>query len=143
MAYTNPDATDFKNFFVRDFPYGNTSDTVQDSDIDRALGEAGFNINPAFAQDQAQYDMLYLYLTAHYLVMDLRASSQGIAGNYNWLTTSKTVGSVSESFQIPELITRNPYMSMLSKTYYGAKYLNLIMPQIVGQIFTVAGATQP
>lgn len=143
MAYTNPSVTDFKNYFTRDFPYGSTDDTVKDSDIAKAISEAAFNINPSLAQDQGQYTMLFLYLTAHFLVLDLRAASQGIAGNYSWLTSSKAVGSVSEGFTIPDRILQNPILSQYSKTYYGAKYLNLILPQLAGQVYVVAGATLP
>lgn len=143
MAYTAPSATDFKSYFTRDFPYGSTDATVKDADITKAIAEAGFNINQGLFSSQSEYTIGYLYLTAHYLVIDLRASSQGIAGQYSWLQASKSVGSVSESFSIPQRILDNPYLAMLSKTNYGAKYISLLLPRLIGQVFTVYGGTQP
>lgn len=87
--------------------------------------------------------MAYNLLSAHYLVMNLRSSSQGINGQYNFLQVSKGVGSVNESFSIPERITNNPYFSMLTKTNYGQAYLQLLLPQLTGQIYVVAGTTLP
>jgi hypothetical protein len=141
--FTAPTNTDFKNYFTRDFPFGSSTDTVMDSDIDKALAEAGFNFNEGLYQDQSQYTMAYLYLTAHYLVMDLRASSQGISGNYSWLSNSKAVGGVSEGITIPPRILENPYLAMISKTNYGAKYISLLLPQLVGAFYAVSGETQP
>lgn len=141
MAYTDPSVADYKAYFTRDFPYGSTASTVMDSDITKALAEAAFNINQGLFGSQGEYSLAFMYLTAHYLVSDLQASSQGVSGQYSWLQTAKAAGSVSESFQIPQKILDNPYLAMLSKTRYGAKYLSLLLPRITGQIFAVAGRT--
>lgn len=143
MAYTNPSVTDFKTYFFRDFPYGSTMSTVQDQDITNALADASYNLNSGLFGSQAKYTAGYLLLAAHYLVTNLRASSQGVAGNYSWLEASKSVGSVSQAFSIPERILANPEFAMLSKTSYGAKYLLMVLPLLSGQIFTVCGGTQP
>lgn len=142
MTYTNPTVDDFKAYFVRDFPYSSDIATgVTDNDIAKAINEAGVVTNQNLWDNQNTWTMGYLLLTAHYLVMDLRAASQGIAGTYSWITTSKAVGNVSEGFQVPQRIIDNPEFAMLSKTYYGAKYLNLLLPQLAGQVFPVAGRT--
>lgn len=143
MAYEYPDASDFKDYFIRDFPYGTSVEVVQDNDIDKAIQEAKFNFNEGLFGTQESFTMCFLYLVAHYLVMDLQASSQGVSGQYNWLVTSKSVGNVSESFQIPERILLNPEFAMYSQTRYGAKFLSLVLPRLVGQIFTVCGGTRP
>lgn len=142
MAYTVPTAADFKSWFVRDFPYGTTDTTVMDADITKSISEAAVNFNESLWESQAVFTMAYLYLAAHYLVMDLRASSQGIAGGYSWLTSSKSVGSVSEGFSIPQKILDNPHLAMLSKTNYGAKFISLALPRLVGNVVHVAGCTQ-
>ena len=143
MAYLNPIPDDFKNYFVRDFPYGTDPTTsVLDSDITKAFGQVNFAINPALFTNQESYTLGYLWLAAHWLVTDLRASSQGIAGRYNWLEVGKGVGSVNSSFAIPQRILDNPSFSMLSQTQYGAKYLQLILPQLAGQIFIAPGHTK-
>lgn len=144
MTFENPTVDDFKNYWVRDFPYGidpNTS--VLDSDISKAFGQTNFNINRDLFSSQEQYSVAYLCLAAHYLVVDLRMAGQGISGQYAFLETAKSVGNVSQSFAIPDEILKHPYWSMLCKTNYGAKYVELLLPQMVGQIFTVCGHTHP
>lgn len=138
-----PTIADFKTNFSRDFPYGTTNSTVKDFDITKALNEAGFNINESLFGTQDSYSMAYLYLAAHYLVMDLRASSQGISGAFGWLESGKSVGSVSQSFSIPQKILDNPVFAYYSKTNYGAKYLSLVLPRLVAPISIAAGGTLP
>lgn len=140
-AYTDPSVDDFKVYFVRDFPYGATVASVMDADITKALNDSSINLNPNLFDSQGIYTVGFLNLAAHFLVLNLRASSQGIAGQYTWLQSSKSVGSVNESFNIPQRILDNPEFAMLSKTTYGAKYLYMVLPQLSGQAFTVAGRT--
>lgn len=144
MSYTNPSVADFKNQFVRDFPYGvDPNNNVLDSDITYAFQMTNVNINCALFPDQGTYSLAYNLLSAHYLVTNLRASSQGINGQYNFLQQSKNAGSISEAFGIPQRILDNPYFSMLTKTNYGAMYLQLLLPQLSGQVYNVYGSTRP
>lgn len=141
---TAPAVADFTAYFTRDFPYGTDPATsILDGDITKALLQASVNINEELWPTQELYSMAYLYLAAHYLVVDLRAASQGISGTYSWMTTNKAVGSVSEGFQVPQKIMDNPYLAMLAKTSYGAKYLEMALPQLVGNVFVSCGATTP
>ncbi len=143
MSYTYPTVNDFKNFFTRDFPYGTDPNTsVLDVDISKAQVEAKFNFNSAFASNQENFSLLFNYMTAHYLCLDLRAAQQGFEGQFSWVQTSKSVGSVSEGFQVPERIMANPEFAMLLKTNYGGKFLSLILPQMSGQMFSVFGGTR-
>src|ERR1700733_14959368 len=144
MAYTNPSVTDFQNQFVRDFPYGtDPENNVLNSDITNAFNFTNFNINQALFQNQAQYPLGYLLLSAHYLVLNMRASSQGINGQYNFLEQSKGVGALNSSFAIPQRILDNPYWSMLTKTNYGSEYLQLLLPQLAGQMMNAFGTVLP
>ena len=143
MGYTNPTVTDFQQYFVRDFPYGSDPTTVMDSDILNAITLAAYNINPGLFADQGFYTINFLLLSAHYLVTNLRNSSQGIAGQFPWMETSKSVGSVSTGITIPDRILENPELAMLTKTNYGALYLQNILPFLVGPGFTVCGTTLP
>ncbi len=144
MAYNNPSIADFKAYFTRDFPYGTDPETsVLDSDIAKAFGQTNIGINPALFSDQSAYTTGYLLLSAHWLVIDLRMASQGINGQFSFLESSKSVGSVSQSFAIPQRILDDPYMAMLAKTNYGAKYLQLLLPQLAGQMFIAYGGTRP
>lgn len=144
MAFTNPSVSDFKLYFTRDFPYGTDPETnVLDTDISKALTLAGINFNQNLWATQETYNIGFLLLSAHYLVMDLRASSQGINGQFAFLEQSKSVGSVSQSFAIPQRVLDNPDWAMLMKTNYGAQFLQLIIPQLAGQIYSVVGSTRP
>lgn len=100
-------------------------------------------MNPGLFSTQANYTLGYLMLSAHFLVLNIRSSSQGISGQYSWLQTNKNVGSVSEGLQIPQRILDNPEFAMLSKTNYGARFLMMVLPQLTGQIFNVYGRTLP
>jgi hypothetical protein len=144
VAFDNPQLADFKSYFFRDFPYGTSTETdVVDLDITKSFQMVNINMNPALFGDQSSYSIGYLLLSAHYLVTNLRASSQGINGQYNFLQQSKNVGSVAEAFAIPERILANPDFAMLCKTNYGAQFIQLILPQLTGQIFAVHGSTRP
>jgi hypothetical protein len=142
--YDNPTVEDFKSYFTRDFPYGDdVSKNILDTDISRAQTEAGFDINEALFSTQEKYTTAYHLLSAHMLVLNIQASSQGIGGEYNWMHSSKSVGSVSESFAIPSMVSEDPYLSALAKTTYGHKYLMMVLPLLRGQMYTVEGATLP
>lgn len=133
----------FKAYFYRDFPYGNTASTVMNQDIRKALIEATCFVNKDLFCTTGSYNQGVLLLAAHFLAMNLRASSQGISGSFPWMQTSKSVGSVSESYQIPQWIMDNPEWAMLTKTNYGAQFLFMVLPSLSGQVFTVLGRTLP
>lgn len=142
--FINPTIDDFKSYFVRDFPFGTDIETsVLDADIGKSFGQTNFTINPNLFPKQEDYTLGYMWLAAHWLVVDLRAASQGIAGRYNWVEASKSVGNVSSSYSIPQKILDNPSLAMFTQTRYGGKYLEMILPQLTGYIFTVHGHTHP
>lgn len=142
MGYLNPTVQDFKNFFVRDFPYGENLETsVTDQDIAKAMLECGQQINQALFTSQENYNLGFLYFSASNLVNNFSASSQGLSSQYNWVTQSKSVGSVSQSSQIPQKILDNPEYSYFSTNGYGVKYLMMIWPFLVAPVFVVPGRT--
>jgi hypothetical protein len=144
MAFTNPSIDDFKSYFTRDFPYGTDPNlSIQDVDIQKAYDLTDINFNQDLWATQQSYSIAYFLLSAHYLVMNLRSSSQGINGQFAFLEQSKSVGSVSQSFAIPQRVLDNPDWVVLMKTNYGAQYLQLLLPQLAGQIYIVAGSTRP
>ncbi len=144
MAFTNPAVADFKNQFVRDFPYGTDPKVaVLDQDIANAFVKANININQELWDDQASYTLGYLLLSAHFMVLSLRSSSQGLNGQYNWAQNNKSVAGISEGFEIPQRIKDNPLFMAYTKTNYGAEYLNMLWPKLLGQTFTVCGSTRP
>jgi hypothetical protein len=142
LAFVNPQPSDFRAWYTRDFPYG-TDPTVSvlDSDIANAMVETNVAINPDLFADQSSYTLGYLKLSAHYLVLNLRASSQGINGQWAWLEQSKSAGSVATAFGIPQRVLDNPVFAGLCKTNYGAAYLLQILPALSGAAFAVCGGT--
>lgn len=144
VAYTALTVAQFKVQFSRDFPYGtDPSIAVLDSDITNAFNLVDITINQGLWGSQTAYLIAYGYLAAHFLVLALRAGSQGLNGQYNWAQNSKSVGGVSEGFTIPQRLIDNPDFMAYSKTNYGAMYLNLLWPLLSGQVFTVCGSTRP
>lgn len=144
MAFQNPSVQDFKDYFFRDFPYGSDIETsVTDQDIAKAYQQTNVNINEGLFDGQSAYTVGYLLLSAHYLVMDLRASSQGISGQFSWTEQSKSVGNVAQAFAIPQRILDNALWSLYTQTTYGAQYLQLILPSLSGQVFISYGSTRP
>lgn len=140
--YAQPTVNEFQGYFNRDFPYGNVDlTTVQDADITKALTQQQNTINPGLFPTQNVYTQGALLLAAHYLVMNLRAASQGIAGKFDWLENSKSVGSVSASYSIPDRMMENPELAILATTAYGAQFLWLVLPYLTGQMFAVADGT--
>lgn len=141
--FENPTVADFKDYFVRDFPYGvDLAENVVDADITKAIDQTLCQINEALFCSQKEYDIGFLNLAAHYLVTNIQASSQGISGRFEWATSSKSVGSVSIGSSIPDSILANPQYSWLSTTNYGINYLMLVYPRLYGNIFTVQGGTK-
>lgn len=143
MGYVQPTIVDFQQYFSRDFPYGTTPNTVMDSDILKAQNQANANFNEGLFPNQGVYFIGFNLLTAHYLVMNLRQSSQGTSGQFTWNANSHSVGSVSESLSIPQRILDNPEFSFFTKTNYGTEYLMMVLPYLSGQMFAICGRTNP
>lgn len=139
-SYTNPSVTDFKNYFNRDFPYSNADlTTVQDADIQKALTQQQNLINPGLFYNQNVYTQGALLMAAHFMVLNLRASAQGIAGKFEWLQNSKTAGSVSVGISIPDRLLENPEFAVLVSTTYGTQFLYLVLPLLTGQMYSLYG----
>lgn len=144
MGFNFPLPEDFKTYFLRDFPYSSDINAgVTDTDIVNAFNLTNVNWNPAFWSSQQNFNIAYFYLSAHFLCLNLRASSQGINGQYNWIQQSKSVQGVAEGFTIPERISGNPFFAQLTKTNYGAQYFQLVLPYLVAPISIAVGRTRP
>ena len=110
---------------------------TQDSDILNAMAEAKVNFNEQlFNSDDVK--LIFLYLTAYYLTVDFQnALGQANAG----IVTSKSVGSVSESYGIPQWMLQERILGAYARNGYGLKYLSLIKPYLVGNLLFFSGAT--
>lgn len=153
MAYALPTLAEFKAHFYRDFPYavpasgvgGDDTDKTKviNADITNAINMANINMNQALFPTLAVFQTAFMYAAAHYLVTNLKTSNQGLFSQFTWNTNQKTVGGVQESFQIPESISKSPWLSHFSQTRYGAQYLSIIAPLLTGNVALVCGATTP
>ena len=123
-------ATDWKEI--------SNSGLVSDLDITNAYAEACVSFNDKLF-DADEMVLAYLYLAAHFLVNDLNAG--GSEGGGVGLANSRSVGNVSESYSIPQAYLDNPQFAFLSKSSYGTKYLNMVIPRLVGNMASVCGAT--
>lgn len=142
--FTNPSVSDFKAYFYRDFQYGTDINTVViDQDIAKAYTQTNAIIGQGLFSNQSEYTTGYLLLSAHYLVTNIRASSQGLAGQFAWLEASKSVGSVSQSFAIPQYVLDNPLWSQFYKTNYGAAFMGQVLPRLPAAMYNVYGTTLP
>lgn len=114
---------------------------IQDTDIMRAFKEANINFNAGLFGDDDTTKMVFLYLAAHYLVIDLNNAMNPLGMGFMGFTQSKSVGSVSESYAVPQWMLNNAILSQYATTGYGRKYLSLIQPYLVGNIIFVPGRT--
>lgn len=136
---------EFKTWFKRDFPFSE-SDTdlsgITTADIEKAFAEAMFVFNKALFEE-SEVKTAFLYIAAHYLVIDLKNSSTGLKGSFSGIMSNKSVGSVSVGYTMPSWIMDNPLYSLIAQTPYGAKYLSLVIARCVGNMSAVKGATYP
>ena len=110
---------------------------TQDPDILNAMAEANVNFNEGLFPNEVTAKLVFMYLVAHYLTVDFNnALGSGIIG----IATSRSVGSVSESYSIPNWILNNAGLAPYATTGYGIKYATLIRPYLVGNFFIVKGS---
>lgn len=121
----------------------NPLEYILDQDITNAFSEAQALFNEGLWPDNQTITLAYLYLTAHYLVNDLRAASQSLNSTGSFPVTSRTVGSMSESYLVPDMYKDYPQLAFLTTTSYGMKYLSMLLPNLVGNIVAVDGGTSP
>lgn len=122
---------------------GNANDYVLPQDITNAFAEATVLFNQAFFDNDSDIKLGYLYLTAHFLVTDLRRSNSGLSSRPELLLESRTVGSMTESYALPDRYKSDPILNGYLKTGYGMKYLDLIMPNLIGNVVSVGGWVNP
>lgn len=123
-----------------ELPEEDIKNFIADWQIEKAMFQAQNLINAnLFGNNNDKLLMCYLYLTAHFLIVD-NSAFQG-NGLSNMLKTSQSVDGVSVSYSIPQSILNNPLYSYLAKTEYGLKYLTYIIPLINGYTRVVCGTT--
>lgn len=119
---------------------GNT-ELVSDLDITNAYAEACITFNDTLFTSDDDMILGYLYLSAHYLVNDLNAGGADGGSVSVGLANSRSVGNISESYSIPQPYLDSIVYSFYTKSSYGLKYLNMIIPRLAGNVVTVEGCT--
>lgn len=143
MAYQNPTIDDFKVYFERNFPFSpDPALGVTDTDILRAYQLTNSYANERLFKSQSSWSIGYMYLSAHYLTMNLQTSAKGLyATAAPGLIQSKNAGSVSTAYAIPEDYLKNPAYAQLNKTPFGQQYFQMIYPFLIGTMTTAIGHT--
>ena len=148
-----PSVTDFKAQFNREFVYGTSLDTVQDADIQRSINEASVTFNPELWDGQTalgsttELNIVYLYVCAHYMVLNIQGAGglssvnkgRGVKSSGGGTIQTKSIGSVSLTYVIPEDIQNSPLLGQFMRTDFGQKYLCLLWPRLVGNVALVSG----
>jgi len=143
---------DFKAWFVRDFVYATPLEStspsasaaiadVTDADISKAFIKAKISFNDGLFDDDDSLRTVFLYLSAHYLVIDRRTSSDGLGSSGSLPVVSKSAGPLSESYAIPPWMLNDPVLGSYATTMYGLEYLALIKPLMIGNVQVYQGAT--
>lgn len=147
MATPPIDEDEFKAYFVRDFVYGATPDTVMDADITKALAQGMMVFNPAIWADDDEKKLAFQWVAAHFLVIDIQAAGGlsadnlglGVESQGGGTIQSKGVGGVNVSLALPSSIVESPILNQFMRTDYGQKYLQMLTPRLVGNGAVVAG----
>ena len=139
-----PSNAAFQAQFFRDFPYApatdpNNLDYVTGPDLTNASNEAAIAFNPGIFGNNAV--LLFFYLWAHYLALNLQNAAKGIAAQAQFAQESIGVGSVSMSNQIADEFKNNPLFSSLLSTAYGRHYLEMAYPYTIGAVQVSIGRT--
>ena len=107
-----------------------------DEDIQEAIQEASINFNKNLFADCTKAKTAFGLLVAHFLTVDF---NNALGLNNVGITTSKSVGSVSEGYTIPAWLNNNEALSTFATTGYGIKYASLIRPLLVGNVMLFKG----
>lgn len=117
---------------------------VLDSDIEKAYFQAKQFFNPALFDNENDLLSYICYLIAHYLVIDIQMSQEGVNSTGYYIPSHTTVGDVSESYSNPTNSQGDSFiLYQLNQTRYGQKYLSLISPLLVGHFNSIRGTTTP
>ena len=148
-----PSVSDFKTQFSREFLYGTSLAQVQDNDVQRAINEASITFNPGLWDgvtplgSTTELNIVYLYVAAHFLVLNIQGAGglapinrgRGVKSSGGGTIQTKSVGSVSIAYVIPDDIAKSPILGQFMRTDYGQKYLAMLAPRLVGNVGLVSG----
>lgn len=151
-----PSVVDFKDFFVREFPYGDGQDFVRDADIVRGINEATIQFNPSLFDTStvvgignlSEGSIALLYLAAHIMVLNVQGAGglsaeprgRGIRNVGEGVVVSKGIGQANVSYQIPPPnVSESPILLYFFRTDFGQRYMQILMPRLIGNVAVVSG----
>ena len=121
----------------------NSNNYINDADIERAFNKANILINSTIIE-ATQLIECFMLLSAHYLALEIQQSLVGIGQSNGYkVTTSKSVGSISESYDTPKHLYSSLTAVGFTTTQYGIQYWTMIEPLTRGRVSSVNGATLP
>ena len=120
-------------------PQSNVYDYVLDKDITKALEQAVNTFNISLGLSDAAMQEAFLYLTAHYLYISLKLGGLGGSITNMYGVNSRSVGNVSESYNIPDWMLK-PMYSRYTTSPYGVQYITMVQPYLVN-VASVYGGT--
>jgi hypothetical protein len=138
---------EFKAYFDRDFTYGTAKSTVRDADITKALAQANALFNPGLWEAGTDLEIAFHLLSAHCLVTNLNAAGgingvgRGVNSTGSFAINSKGAGPLSVSYAIPQDMKDNPVLNQFLTTRYGQQYLEMLTPNLIGNVDIALGAT--
>lgn len=108
-------------------------------------------IGAASGYSISEAQVAYCYLAAHMLVLSLQnagglgapPSFQGPASSGGGTVETKSIGSVSIGYALPDFVRSSPTLSQYMRTGYGQKYLQMIAPKLPGRRVFVVGGEPP
>ena len=128
---------------------GDVDNYLSDMDIQKAIQEAKMGFNESLFDNNETDDYIgdrnlaMMYLTAYYLVMDIKNSTAGLSSNgYASFVSSKSVGGVSESYGVPSWVNSDPMLALYMDNGYGKKYVSMLLPRArANSIMLACGGT--
>ncbi len=151
MATPPATVAEFKVQFNRDFNYGDGTDSIMDSDITKGINEAMLMFNCGL-WSTSEVKIAFLYASAHMMVVAVQAAgglgapkkALGATNRGGGVIGNKSVGQVSVQYAgLETWVQKYPILSDFLRTDYGAKYLLLLKPRMVGNIFTAPSPRDP
>jgi len=121
----------------------NSANYVLDTDIQKAMNQGLNNVNDEIFENDTVLTDAFYYCCAHFLVMDIRMAEAGLDSRGEGIISSKSVGSVSVSFSLPEAFSKDPQWGYFAQTQYGQKYLSYVFPRVTGRPGVASGWTLP
>jgi hypothetical protein len=67
----------------------------------------------------------------------------GLGSSGTFPVNNKSAGPLSVGYQIPQDLANDPILHQFMNTKYGQRYLELLAPNLVGNVVSVQGATTP